>query len=189
MASQMTASELLFEIQKKQLDHDEFYHREIARLPMPHRLQHMALHLSKYFARLVANHHRSDATLRLWTDAFIISVSTCNTLNRKLEDLWGLPEYSPMAAAELRQWIDIAFEASVPQTARISYLAKHVEQICNATEKMDHIEEFPYRSCIGTSAAMIAGAAAAEIQRSGDLFDIVATRLDGVKAKSIFHEA
>lgn len=189
MSSQMTASELLILIQKKQLEHDEIYHREIARLAMPHRLQHMALHISKYFARLVASRHKDADQLRLWTDAFIISVSTCNTLNRKLEELWGLENKPQMSASQLSHWIDQSFEAEVPSHARVTYLAKHVEQFCNAAEKMDHIEEFPYRKAISASAAFIAGASAAEIQRSGDLYHVVTERLDGVKAKSIFHGA
>ncbi|MEZ5947035.1 MAG: hypothetical protein R3C04_09350 [Hyphomonas sp.] len=188
MKSQMTASELLFAIQKQQLHHDENYHREIARLPMPHRLQHMALHISKYFARLVAGELDDQARLRLWTDAFIISVSTCNILNRKLEDIWGVNS-SSMSASELAGWIDRAFSADDLPSGRIRRFAECTEQMANACEKMDHIEEFSYRSAISASVGGIAGEAAAEIQKCGDLFEVVTSRLDGVKSKSIFHGA
>ena len=187
MASQMSASELLMAIQKQQLEHDEFYHREIARLPMPHRLQHMALHISKYFARIVHGEMEPELKNRTWTDTFIISVSMCNILNRKLVDLWGLEDAS-LKADEVGGWINDMFESSATSDHRIRHFAKLCEATSNASEKMDHIEEFPYRTVLGQSAGQLAGMAAIEIQKFGELFEVVTSRLDGVKAKNIFHE-
>ena len=47
-----SAADELFALQIAQLKHDEFYHREIARLTVHARLNHMALHLCKYVGQL-----------------------------------------------------------------------------------------------------------------------------------------
>ena len=188
MSSQMSASEFLMAVQKQQLEHDEHYHREIARLPMPHRLQHMALHISKYFARAVREDLEPELADRTWVDTFIISVSMCNILNRRLVDLWGIDD-GALKADDLRSWINTVFESGATRNERLLHFAKLCEDTSNASEKMDHIEEFPYRTVLSRSAGMLAGISAAEIQKSGDLFDAVTSRLDGVKAKNIFYKS
>ena len=47
-----SAETILFTLQLEQFEHDEKYHREIARLTTHHRLNHMALHFAKYTGQL-----------------------------------------------------------------------------------------------------------------------------------------
>src|ERR1700692_2758213 len=77
---------MLFELEVEQHHHDETYHREIARLSLHHRLNHMALHFSKYVGKLAAARD-SAAMTSTFVDTFIIAMSTANILNVKLWDL------------------------------------------------------------------------------------------------------
>ena len=50
-----SAADELFALQVAQLKHDEYYHREIARLTVHARLNHMALHLQPRFFWITLN--------------------------------------------------------------------------------------------------------------------------------------
>jgi hypothetical protein len=80
------AAKELFELQVAQLKHDEFYHREIARLTMHARLNHMALHFAKYVGQLASAIEADDRRLirQTVTDAFVIALSSANILNLSL---------------------------------------------------------------------------------------------------------
>src|SRR5438128_2686877 len=81
-----SAADELFALQVAQLKHDEFYHREIARLTVHARLNHMALHFAKYVGHLASAIEANDQRLirRTITDAFVITLSSANTLNLSL---------------------------------------------------------------------------------------------------------
>ena len=51
-------SEELFQLQLEQFRHDEIYHREISRLTVHQRLNHTALHFSKYAGQIAEICHK-----------------------------------------------------------------------------------------------------------------------------------
>jgi len=81
-----SARNTLFELQVEQHHHDENYHREIARLSLHQRLNHMALHFAKYAGKVAATTD-PDGLTRVYVDVLIIALSTANILNIKLWDL------------------------------------------------------------------------------------------------------
>ena len=184
--SQVVQTELI-RIQKLQLDHDEFYHREIARLPIGSRLQHMALHISKYFSRIVMESTRSDVQPKAWIDTFIISTSTCNILNVRLYDLWSSisPIYDDHQTLE--SWIQILEQETLKSGCELSILASANLEFSNAAEKIDHIESYDYRKFIAMSVKLLSVISAAKIVRNQNLRETVLIRLNETKIKNIFH--
>ena len=75
----------LARLQWEQFEHDEKYHREIARLTVQDRLKHMALHFAKYSGGLAAGPDEAELR-RLVTDIFVIALSSANILNVRLAD-------------------------------------------------------------------------------------------------------
>ncbi|MEL1251908.1 hypothetical protein [Aurantiacibacter gilvus] len=157
-------------VQFAQFEHDEKYHREISRLSMQDRLRHMALHFAKYAGRL--HEGPSDEVIkRTAVDSLIIAVSCANILNRNVSNI-----------AELEAGQGEGFE----QFARTLTVA--AGKMAGACERIDHLEDFPFRSAISEQVEVILVAAFRFI--SGlqlDPIDEMASRLSGVKAKSIFH--
>lgn len=158
-------------IQFAQFEHDEKYHREISRLPMQDRLRHMALHFAKYAGRLQEDAADSPFK-RIATDTLIIALSTANTLNVDL------------SAKEFG-----GDRSNAPREAFAKRLAIAAGRMAGACERLDHLEDFPFRAAITTEVLAILSACI-------DLFDAegweLATereaRLKPIKAKSIFHD-
>lgn len=156
-------------LQLEQFKHDEMYHREIARLSTQDRLKHMALHFAKYAGNLAEN---SDEGMiqKAVTDTFIIAVSTANTLNMRLSDTIG-HEPQDGTRADFGRLLTI-------QAGRMAA----------ACEKLDHLEDFPFRPAIRDATIVLVGASIAEADRSRwNIAELVRTRLTGVKQKMIFH--
>src|SRR5437870_3927471 len=83
------AAAALSALQLEQFRHDETYHREITRLTVHQRLNHMALHFAKYVGLIASEAHQNSDEQRLnraIIDGFIIGLSTANVLNLKLSD-------------------------------------------------------------------------------------------------------
>src|SRR5690348_13763017 len=84
--TEASAKNILFELQVEQHQHDETYHREIARLSLHQRLNHMALHFAKYTGKVAAAPTIEVAT-PVFVDTLVIALSTANVLNVELWDL------------------------------------------------------------------------------------------------------
>jgi hypothetical protein len=157
-------------VQHAQFEHDEKYHREISRLPLQARLIHMALHFAKYAGRLLED-GSDPAFKRVATDALIIGISSANTLN-----------------------IDLVTKAlggersNAPREAFAKRLTVAAGRMAGACERLDHLEDFPFRAAITAEVLSILSACL-------DLFDAegwspakeMEDRLAPIKAKSIFH--
>lgn len=178
------ATEFLLGIQRQQFMHDENFHREIARLSVANRLKHMALHISKYFSRIVLAGDDTEKSGQPWLDTFIISTSIANILNVRLSDIWKVE--SELRTSHLRRWIAEKCESNERLIDRLAFANDRLSSAC---EKIDHLESHDYRAEITAVAGTLSLLAANEIfSRHGDFSSPVAERLKQVKRKSIFFE-
>lgn len=160
---------VLDRLQWQQFEHDEKYHREIARLTVQDRLKHMALHFAKYAGNL-AEGPQEETVKRVVTDIIVIGVSSANVLNLRLSD-----RHNTLRARD----------ASVDLTAAITIAAGRMAAAC---EKMDHLEAFPFRERISEAVLdLLSQALSYADARGWDVPELVAARLQPVKEKSIFY--
>ena len=159
---------VLDRLQWEQFEHDEKYHREIARLTVQDRLKHMALHFAKYAGEIFAG-PSDDKFRRLVTDTLIIGISAANTLNIRLADVVGQTDTGDVSDFD-RQLVIAA------------------GRMATACEKLDHLEDFPFRPHIAGEVVKIVDAALAVfMDRVWDVPTTIKERLAPVKAKSIFY--
>lgn len=158
-------------MQLAQFRHDETYHREISRLTVKGRFTHMTLHFAKYAGYLATGGDESRFR-RTVTDLFIIGVSTLNGLNVRIHPVLSeTPRVNDTSEAAL--------------TRSVTMLAGRMASAC---ERLDHLEDFPYRQTLhDSSLALVALALSAAQDRGWDMADLVTERLLPVKEKSIFH--
>jgi hypothetical protein len=166
----LTAPEL-DQLQLEQFQHDETYHREIARLTVQSRLTHMTLHFAKY-AGYLAEGCDEARQQQITTDVFVIALSSANILNIKLSDVGDLQSGKPIkTASDFARCLSIA-----------------AGRMAAACEKLDHLEDFPFRPVIRDGAIACAKAALAFCAlKNWDTSGLVRERLTGIKAKSLFH--
>jgi hypothetical protein len=158
---------VLDRLQWEQFEHDEKYHREIARLTVQDRLKHMALHFTKYAGEIFAG-PSEDKFRRLVTDTLIIGISAANTLNIRLADNIGQTDAGN--ASDFDRHLVVA-----------------AGRMATACEKLDHLEDFPFRPHIAGEVVKIIDAALAVFMDKGwDVPTTIKDRLAPVKAKSIF---
>lgn len=141
-----SAADELFALQVAQLKHDEFYHREIARLTVHARLNHMALHFAKYVGQLATAIESNDFPLirQTITDAFVIALSSSNTLNVSLGAEIPFARDARSVAELGRLLLD---NDGLGNQLLLSF-AVPTGQIARACEKLDHVEGFPFRETI-----------------------------------------
>lgn len=164
-------AETLDAMQLAQFRHDEAFHREISRLTVQERLIHMTLHFAKY-AGYLASGPDDDRLRRTVTDLFVIGLSTLNGLNARAYPL--LAELEPAEDTSL---------ASLTRDVTVA-----AGRMASACERLDHLEDFPYRRTLQDAAAsMVALALAAAQDRGWSMPDLVQERLQPVKEKSIFY--
>jgi hypothetical protein len=169
-ASASLSPAVLDRLQWEQFQHDEKYHREIARLSVQERLKHMALHFAKYAGKLIEAQGDEVALKRIVIDVFVIATSTANILNARLADWQGRPSIENGGNSF----------ASI-----VSVLAGRMAAAC---EKMDHLEDYPFRRVITEAALQLAVEALAVCDAKGwSVEELVRTRLQPVKEKSIFY--
>jgi len=140
----------MLDLQREQFNHDERFHRDIARLNVDARLKHMALHFSKYTGQFASVLHAPENTplrLKTITDSFIISLCSANTLNFNLSEHVA-PH--PGGAATLRDLgLHLAHQlypaAKLDDVWLMSAHAIHAAKMAAACEKIDHLEAFPFR--------------------------------------------
>jgi len=181
-----SAAEELFALQIAQLKHDEFYHREIARLTVHARLNHMALHFAKYVGQIATAIESNDQPLirRIITDTFVIALSSANTLNLSLGTAIGLAR----DARSLSELGGVLAKAINRPNSLLLSLAVPTGQIARACEKLDHVEGFPFRETIAEGIISICEAVIVGAHdHDFDLPSSVRDRFREIEPKYIFH--
>lgn len=157
-------------VQLAQFKHDEMYHREICRLSTQDRLRHMTLHFAKYAGSL-QDEPDSKQFRRIAVDTLIIAVSCANILNVDLAS--ALHGAHPPATAH------------AIFSRRLSIAAGKMAAAC---EKLDHLEDFPFRSTLRDETLAILRACIALFASEGwEPVREMTDRLLPIKGKSIFH--
>ena len=184
----MSAEKILFELQVEQHHHDEIYHREIARLSMHQRLNHMALHFAKYTGKIAGIEDASEL-LAVYVDTLIIGLSTANILNIDLWDIVepsnrefiGLSAFGRSLAVDMPSLID-------DHSVLLRSTAISAGRMAAACEKIDHLEEIPFRTEMKIALASLCRIALAVIaQGNEDPADAIRKRLNGVKRRLKLH--
>ncbi|MEQ8507997.1 MAG: hypothetical protein RIB43_03265 [Rhodospirillaceae bacterium] len=189
---QVNLVEDLRRLQSEQFDHDETYHREIARLSFHHRMNHMALHFSKYVGQIEKARLNNDYALLNKTiiDAAIISLSSANILNIPL---WKILEHK-----DIWNWADCLKAADklsdivLPISEDLGWYSSSMMilsgNLAKACESLDHVEDFPFRKEMSKSveAIFFASVIAAD-QQNLDVPREIRSRLMSVKEKWIYH--
>jgi hypothetical protein len=183
-----SAKKILFELQVEQHHHDETYHREIARLSLHQRLNHMALHFAKYTGRVAAAVRVEDAVPE-YVDTLIIGLSTANVLNI---EIWDILEHEGREFPGL-----LAFGRSLAQ--RVGTMLRERNELLRETsiaagriaaacEKIDHLEEISFRAEIKFGLAKLVTLSLVVIASNGlDPAIAVRTRLNKVKERLRLH--
>lgn len=157
-------------VQLAQFEHDEKYHREICRLSTQDRLRHMALHFAKYAGQLQDD--PSEQQFRKNSvDSMIIGVSCANILNVDLAEA-------------------LMFDTNLGKTrsAFVKRLAISAGRMAAACEKLDHLEDFPFRqTLIAETLAILAACVSLFVSEGWEPSLEMKDRLKPVKGKSIFH--
>jgi hypothetical protein len=183
-----TAKDVLFDLQVEQHSHDEMYHREIARLSLHQRLNHMALHFAKYTGKIAAAADTAGA-LPVYVDVLIIALSTANIINIALWDIIksGDQDYPSLQAVGRMLASEMAREMN-EHAALVSATAIASGRMAAACEKIDHLEEINFRAEMRHSLASLCRLSLAVIAGHGfDPVNAVRERLNGVKQRLKLH--
>jgi hypothetical protein len=181
-------------MQSQQYDHDEFFHKEITRLNIHQRLNHMALHFAKYAGEIcncILNTQDEQSLKKNVIDSFIISTTCLNTLNIRIYDKLSFSNtLLPESLLDLGH--NIANQLRIDTKDPLWLIKTYpivVGELAKALESVDHLESYPYREAIAgcvvrISSLMLIAASHLNI----DLATEVSNRLTGVKEKSIFFD-
>jgi hypothetical protein len=165
-------ADMLNELQWEQHQHDEQYHREIARLTVHDRWKHMALHFAKYAGNLVEKVDSDECLERAVVDTFIIALSTSNTLNIRASELVSRSAVAVVTAQEF-----------------LVSLVTCAGKMAAACEKLDHIESVTFRDEVtGAVSDLLAATVTLAESKRWVLDQLVRTRLAAVKKKWIHHD-
>jgi hypothetical protein len=143
-AIKLHARDTLYNLQFKQLRHDEIYHSDICLLRIQARIAHHTLHLGKYSgkmaAALIAAPSKSnDAALTATIlDAIIIVMSSANTLNMPL---WEMETAVDDLVGAIHG-VQLEGEAKVHAIGYVVVVGK----LAKAVEALDHVEALDSRS-------------------------------------------
>jgi hypothetical protein len=121
------STEKLNSYQRLQLKHDQIYHPEILSLRVAERMNHIALHLTKYLGALYSLPNSAAENRKAFIDSFIMIVSASNLLGILLSESLESDEVIDFDETFITGYIQI-----------LSELAK----ACEAT---DHQEDYPIR--------------------------------------------
>lgn len=179
--------EQLFKLQADQLDHDEFFHKEITRLSVHHRLNHMALHFAKYSGKIcncILNSSDEQILKKTIIDSFIISITCTNILNIRVSDKLSYGDFSKISSlGDLG--VVIAQSSNVDLNDPLWLVKTYpivVGELAKACESVDHLESYQYRDSIANCIIKICSlmlVAASHLHI--DLPTEVHNRLTGVK--------
>jgi hypothetical protein len=181
----------LFSLQIAQMKHDEFYHREIARLTVHARLNHMALHFCKYVGQLAecGPSGNEAGVMRAITDTFIIDLSSANILGIKLVST--IPDVSnENSLADCgRRLLRSRNLGNAAEWLLFTY-AIEAAKMARACEKLDHLEAYPFREAISSALSNICATSMAAAEVFGfDLVKSVRDRLHEVERRYLFDTA
>jgi hypothetical protein len=139
----------MLELQRAQFEHDERFHREIARLSLQARINHMALHFCKYTGRIACACSANDKDLRALTivDSFIICLATANALNVDLEKSIST-EGKDLISSGLQLAERLFPGVNIDDHWLFSTYAIEAGKLARACEKIDHLEPFPFREAL-----------------------------------------
>ncbi len=186
-------SDKLYQLQLNQLRHDETYHKEIVRLPVHQRLNHMALHFAKYSgllaSELIAPSFNEQERAKLVVDCFAIAVSSMNILNTRISDRLLSDNTTHISSiAELAQ--AYAKELVTPSKYWLLLQSSALSgKIAKACESLDHLESYDYREVFLEGATGLIKVYLAAAHTFGiDIESSLTERLLTVKKKSIFFE-
>lgn len=115
----MFDDEKLLAWQREQYTHDMRNHFDILSLHKQDRLKHYAMHMAKYAARVMKGPEEPKPLPRTLVDALLVSLSSANTLHQKL---------CHNARSSNR---DLVYRLTVGSG-----------MMCDAAEKVDHLEPF-----------------------------------------------
>lgn len=157
-------------LQQEQFHHDECYHREIARLTVQRRLTHMALHFAKY-AGYLADSCTVERQQKILVDILIIGLSSANVLNIRLSEN-----------------LDLGMSDGLEKEPDfLKALTISVGRMSAACEKLDHLEDYPFRPVIQDSVLNVLNNALLELAaRKLGAVALVHDRLQGVRANAFF---
>lgn len=184
----------LFKLQTEQLDHDELFHKEITRLTIHQRLNHMALHFAKYSGKIcncILNSLDEQILRRAIVDSFIISITCANILNIRISEKLidpSEPEYPSLSdlGCNIAKRLEINTQDSLWLVKTFPVAAGEFAKAC---ESIDHLESHPYRESITDSVVKICLLMiVAALHLKIDLFLEVPLRLNDVRKKSIFFD-
>jgi hypothetical protein len=142
----------MLDLQREQFVHDERFHREIARLSLQARLNHMALHFCKYSGQIATVCETQDSNLRARTvtDSFIISLCAANTLNFDLSN--AVADGLRSCSNDLHNLGLSLYGKIYPSLKQpddhwlLGIYAIYAGKMARACEKADHLETFSYRA-------------------------------------------
>ena len=185
-------SEELFQLQLEQFRHDEIYHREISRLSVHQRLNHMALHFSKYGGQIaeICDSPDNERLQRTITDIFIIGLSSANSVNMRIAD--EIRECENESVCDVAELGAVLAKKGNVKNFDPVWLLKAMAiwsgRMAKACESIDHLEAFPFNERIKESLIEIFKTALiAASLRNLDLAKLARSRLAGVKERLIFH--
>ncbi|VVN18790.1 hypothetical protein [Pseudomonas fluorescens] len=183
----------LEELQWKQLQHDEKYHKEIWVLNVQQRITHMVLHLSKYSAKLTlsALEHNIEELKKATIDSLIIVTSSTNIFNKLLSDFAvdqsekDLSDINALASKLLKEESFDGYEPNISMAIKVNSLTG---RMCKAVESLDHLEAYPFKETLLDSLASIFRIllALACHLRIGKIEEPIENRLYSVEKNNIF---
>lgn len=184
-----TTQSVLLDLQVEQHHHDETYHREIARLSLHQRLNHMALHFSKYTGKIAQAEGNIQTTNATFTDAFIIALSTANILNLELCECLGAKCVNAPSVASYGRSLCRDWEQRIDESNWIlREMAVASGRVSAACEKIDHLEPVSFRSEISAGLTRITEVSIAYLTHVGvDPVEAVRKRLASVKERLKLH--
>lgn len=184
----------LLTMQYQQYEHDEFFHKEITRLNVHQRINHMALHFAKYAGKIcncILNTQDEQILKKTIIDSFIISTTCVNILNIRISDKLSfsntsMPENLHDLGNGIASQLGIDTEDSLWLVKTYPII---VGELAKACESIDHLESYQYREIIADCVIKICSLMlAAASHLNIDLATEVSNRLTGVKEKSIFFD-
>lgn len=190
----MSNSTDIFELQRRQKAHDQEYHYDIYTLSYPKRMNHYALHFSKYVGRLSRKYPNSDQRKtqikKTIADCFIVALAAANTLDIDLSerlsnktsvyhaDGAGSSAYKPSTAEPV---IDEEI-----QDRLFADLADPAGRISNVMESLDHMEGMDTRGILETEIVNIVTILKDSAEYSGvDLDNLLDERWQEIEDESI----
>ncbi|MDT1023390.1 MULTISPECIES: hypothetical protein [Pseudomonas aeruginosa group] len=184
----------LEELQWKQLQHDEKYHKDIWLLNVQQRITHMTLHLAKYSAKLSVSAFENNEIefKKTIVDCLIIVFSSANIFNSRIYDISlneqekDFPDIKSLANYLANS------ERIKSSNDRLGDFSKafsiQTGIMCKAAESLDHLEPFPFRQTITESLGKLfkTSLTALYCLTDQDLESLFSERLVAVERKNIF---